>query len=115
MPAPPASAIAVRSESWRRYGPPTPPGRLGRRSQLSAELEPMSRRWKATTPATSRATVTIASRATDGQSLTPAIGRWWAVQLYQEIGDRVFRAGAIVPNESIRYPPMRATAPNAIA
>ena len=47
--------------------------------------------------------------------MTPAIGRWWAVQLYQEIGDRDFRAGAIVPNEWIRYPPMRATAPKAIA
>ena len=104
MPAPPASAIAVRSESWRRYGPPTPPGRLGKRSQPSAVADPTSRRWKATTPATSRATVTIASRPTEGQSVTPAMGRWWAVQLYQEIGDRVFKAGAIEPNEVDQVP-----------
>ena len=112
---PPARAIAVLSDSWRRNGPPTPPGRLGARNQLSALAEPISRRSKATTPATSRRSVTIGNRATEGQSVTPAIGRWWAVQLYQEIGDKRLQGGAIVPNKSIRYPPMRARAPNAMA
>ena len=45
------------------------------RSQRSGANAPMSRRSKAATPIASRATTTSASSPTDGQSVTPAIGR----------------------------------------
>ena len=80
--------MPARSASCRVNGRPTPAGSDGRRSQRSAAESPMSRRSKATTPMARNAAVTTASNPSEGQSVTPASGRWPAVQAYQDSGRR---------------------------
>ena len=47
-------------------------------------------------------TVVAARRATDGQSVTPAIGRWPTVQEYQDSGRRDAMSGDSEAYDSMR-------------
>ena len=86
MPRPHAIAIPARSASCRVNGPYTPAGRDGARSHGTSIANPMSRRRKAQTPIAKRTRSTPARATTDGQSLTPAIGRCPAVHVKNESG-----------------------------
>ncbi len=68
-------AMPVRSASCRVNGPAMPAGSDGSRSHPTFATPPISRRTNPTTPIPKSTIVTAASPATDGQSLTPAIGR----------------------------------------
>ena len=86
IPTPHASAMPNRSASCRLNGPAIPAGSDGNRSQPTFALAPRSRRVNANTPIAKSSRSTAASAATDGQSVTPAIGRWPAVQTKNESG-----------------------------
>ena len=85
--------MPARSASCRVNGPLIPAGRDGSRSQRSAAESPRSRRSNATTPIARNAAVTAARIPSEGQSDTPARGRWPVVQLYQDNGRRASIAG----------------------
>jgi hypothetical protein len=110
-PPPHANAPGARSESSRANGPLVPRGSRGTRSQRSGATAPRSRRSKVATPIASRTTTTMARSPTDGQSVTPAIGRCPDVHEYQEIGPIASRVGDSVEYDETRYIPNNVSRP----